>query len=412
MTTKDSALAQRWRQYGIYALYLTCFSCLISTSLTALFSAVMFLCWLASGSYKNIPDILRDNPITIFGILFCCLLLLGVWYSPATLYDALSFFKKYRLLLFIPITLSLTRGCANVPRNIVNAFLLGYLVILVNAYLVHFNFIEPNSYSIKRSGGGFLVIFAYLVLQRTVLDTSRRFLWALLFLVLSYDIFFILNTRTGWLIAIALALLFVVQRFPLKQQGVFFTLIVLLALGIFYISPSVQQRVDMTINHLHAYHPEEKNARTSVGLRLDWYQNSIDLLKVKPLFGHGTGSYEIVQNKLIAGTDTEAATDPHNEYLLTAVQIGLVGCTVLLLFLADPLVRSRRLLLLKHKEQAFALQATVLFLVIGCFFNSWLLSTIPSHIFAFLIVAFYPIRHETVHEQPTFVRSGPSHSQL
>ena len=393
MTTTDTVTPQRWQQYGLYALYLTCFSCLLSSSLTALFSAMMFFCWLASGSYKNIPDILRDNPITIYGIIFCCLLLLGVWYSPASLYDSLGFFKKYRLLLFIPITLSLTKGCASVPRNIVNAFLLSYLVILVNAYLVHFHFFEPNIYSIKRSGGGFLVIFAYLVLQRAVQDRSRFYLWAGFFLVLSYDIFFILNTRTGWLIAMALALLFVVQHFPVKQQGLILVLIVLMAAGIFYTSPSVQQRVALTIDNLHSYHAKEKNARTSVGLRLDWYQNSIDLVKKKSLFGHGTGSYAIVQNKLVAGTDTEVASDPHNEYLLTAVQIGLVGCTILLLFLFDPLVRSHRLLVLKQEEQAFALQATVLSLAIGCFFNSWLLSTLPSHIFIFLLVAFYPIRH-------------------
>lgn len=391
--TTNTTPAQRWRQYGIYALYLTCFSCLLSSSLTALFSTIMLLCWLASGSYKNIPEILRENPIAIFGILFCGLLLLGVWYSPASLYESFSFFKKYRLLLFIPIVISLTRGEDKVADNIVNAFLLGYLVVLVNAYLAHFTLIEPNLLSIKRSGGGFLVIFAYLVLQRAVRGESRRFLWAALFLVVGYDIFFILNTRTGWLISIALALLFMVQHFPFRQQGIFLALTVVLALGIFYTSASVQQRVELTINNLQAYNPAEKNSQTSVGLRLDWYQNSIDLIQKKPFFGYGTGSYAIAQNKLIEGTATEAASDPHNEYLLTAVQIGLVGCTTLLLFLLAPLLRSRRLLLLNHKEQAFALQATVLFLVIGSFFNSWLLSTIPSHIFALLIVAFYPIRH-------------------
>ena len=50
----------------------------------------------------------------------------------------------------------------------------------------------------------------------------------------------------------------------------------------------------------------------------------------------------------------------------------------------------------KEAAQAFALQATVLFLFLGCFLNSWLLSTIPSHIFAFLVVAFYPIRNASI----------------
>jgi O-antigen ligase len=126
------------------------------------------------------------------------------------------------------------------------------------------------------------------------------------------------------------------------------------------------------------------------------------LIKEKPLWGYGTGSFEIAQKPLIEGKNTQATGDPHNEYFLTAVQIGLVGCLVLLLLLIDPVVRSFKLLLLKKQEKAFALQATVLFLVIGCFFNSWLLTSKPSHIFAFLIIAFYPIRdkqEETPYEK-------------
>ncbi|WP_167496377.1 O-antigen ligase [Desulfopila sp. IMCC35006] len=397
MTTKIISHSERWQGYGIYALYLTCFSCLLSSSMIALFSTVMLICWLASGTFKNIPGIIKENSITVFGIIFCCLLLIGVSYSPAPLIDSVGFLKKYRLLLFIPIVLSLTKGHVNVPRNVVNAFLLGYLVVLVNAYLVHFHLLEPNVMSVKRSGGGFLVIFAYLVLQRALQEKTRRVLWTGFFLVLCYDIFFILHTRTGWLISIGLALLFVVQHFPLKKQGIALALTVCLGVGVFYTSQSIQQRVQLTINNLKAYHPEEKNSRTSIGLRLDWYQDSIDLIKEKPLFGYGTGSYATVQKKLIAGTATEAASDPHNEFLLTAVQIGLVGCVFLLLFFLDPVIRSFRLLRLQEREQAFALQATVLSLVIGCFFNSWLLSMIPSHIFVLLITVFYPVR--TRHEQ-------------
>lgn len=392
MITTHIAPSQRWQDYGIYALYLTCFFCLLSSSMIALFSTIMLVCWLASGTYKNIPGIIKENPITAVGIIFCCLLLAGVFYSPAPLFYSLSFFKKYRLLLFIPIVMSLTKGRDNVPRNIVNAFLLGYLVVLVNAYLVHFHLFEAHVMLLKRSGGGFLAIFAYLVFQRALQDKLHRWLWAVFFLVQCYDFFFILDTRTGWLIFIGLAMLFVMQHFPLKKQVVFLGLMVCLAVGIFYTSQSVQQRVQLTIDNLRTYHPEEKNARSSLGLRLDWYQTSINLIKERPFLGYGTGSYEVASKTITEGTATEPTGDPHNEFLLTTVQLGLVGLTVLLLFLVTPVIRSHRLLLLKEREQAYALQATVLFLVIGSFFNSWLLTMIPSHIFAFLIVAFYPVR--------------------
>lgn len=380
------------QKYGIYALYLTCFFCIFSSSLTSFFSILMLICWLISGTFKNIPGIVRENPITVFCITFFCLLLIGVFYSPASLYDSLIFLKKYRLLLYIPIVLSLTKGQQNASKNIITALLLGYLFVLINAYLVNFHLLEPNTLSLMRRGGGFLVIFAYLVFQKAFLDKERRLLWGGFFFAICYDIFFILNTRTGWLIFFGLALLFLVQHFSIKRQLVFWALIVFVGTGIFYTSQSFQQRIQITIQNLKNYNAEERNSRTSVGLRLDWYQDSIALIKEKPIFGYGTGSYEIVQKKLIEGTSTEPATDPHNEFLLTAVQIGLVGGIILLFLFVDPIVRSFKLLSLKKSEQAFALQATVMFLFIGCLFNSWLLSSIPSHIFAFLIVALYPIR--------------------
>jgi len=381
---------------GIYALYLTCFTCLFSSALTAFFSIIMLVCWLASGRFKNLPLIIKKNSITLLGIVFCALLLAGMAYSPAPLETSLDFFKKYRVLLFIPIVLSLTKGQSKTAINIVNALLLGYLLVLVNAYLVDFDLISMNKLALKRQGGGFLVIFAYLVLQRVLLEKKHRFLWAGFFLVISYDIFFILNTRTGWLIFVCLTILFVLQYFSIKKQLIFYALSVFLSIGIFYTSDSVQFRVDQTIQSLQEYDSAKKNSRTGLGLRLDWYQNSIELIKEKPVFGYGTGAFGIAHKSLVEGTATEAATDPHNEFLLTTVQIGFVGLAVLLSLFIDPVLRSFKLIRHKEDAQAFALQATVLFLFIGCFFNSWLLSSVPSHIFAFLIIAFYPIR-----ESPT-----------
>jgi O-antigen ligase len=299
------------------------------------------------------------------------------------------------VLLFIPVVLSLTKGQPDTARNIVNALLLGYLLVLVNAYLVDFGLIAMNKLALKRCGGGFVVIFAYLVLQRAMLEKKRRIVYMCGFLAISYDIFFILNTRTGWLIFIALTVLFFFQYFSIKKQLIFYVLSVFLLIGIFNTSHSVRDRVDLTIRDFQEYDAAKQNSHTSLGLRLDWYQNSIELIKEKPVFGYGTGGYGIAQNALVEGTTTELSTDPHNEFLLTTVQIGFVGLFVLLALFIDPILRSFKLIRCKEDAAAFALQATVLFLFIGCFLNSWLLSSIPSHIFAFLIAAFYPVQESS-----------------
>jgi O-antigen ligase len=168
-----------------------------------------------------------------------------------------------------------------------------------------------------------------------------------------------------------------------------------LLVGVFYTSHSVRSNVDTTIQNIQNYDVENFNSSTPAGLRLDWYISSIELIKKKPVFGYGTGAYEIAQKPLVEKTSIAPATDPHNEFLLTTVQIGFVGLSVLLALFVDPILHSFKLIRRKEHAQAFALQATVLFLFMGCFLNSWLLSTIPSHIFAFLIVAFYPVRESS-----------------
>jgi O-antigen ligase len=303
-----------------------------------------------------------------------------------------DFLKKYRILLFIPILISLTEGNPNTGKNIVTALLLGYLMILANTYLVEFGLLEMNKVAYKRFTGGFHVIFAYLVLQKVVTEKKYKIFWGTLFLVISYDIFFTLQNRTGWLIFIALTMLFIFQHFSMKKQLIFYAVSFCLLIVVFNTSDMVQSRVDLTIQSLKNYDIEKKDSRTSIGLRLDWYQNSFELIKEKPIFGYGTGAYQAAQRKLLDKFSTRPTTEPHNEFLLTTVQIGFLGLAVFLALFIDPLLRSFRLIRLKKEAQAHALQATILFLFLGCLLNSWLLATVPSHIFFFLIVAFYPIR--------------------
>lgn len=416
------------QKYGIYALYLTCFFCLFSTALTAAFSVIMLICWLASGRIKNMGVIIRENFIALLGIVFCTLLFIGMLYSPASLEESLDIFKKYRILLYIPILLSLTKGQPNIARNIVYALLLGYLLILINALLVDFNLIDMNKLAWKRQGGGYLVIFAYLVFQRIITEKKFKILWGIFFIAVCYDLFFILNTRTGWLILIALNILFIIQYLTLKKQLIFFFLSIIFLAGVYYSSTMVQNRVTATIEGLKKYdanafkEPQkeikklskaEKRKRRiearkrkrddrgrairSVTIRLDWYQISLELIKQKPFFGYGTGAFQYAQKAAFPNSSVRITKDPHSEFLLTAVQIGLVGVLVLLAIFIDPIRRSFKLIRLHKKEQAFALQATVLYIFTGCLLNSLLLSTIPSHIFAFLIVAFYPVRNTTAY---------------
>lgn len=377
------------QKYAIYSLYTSCIFALFSSSLLAIFSILMVILWIGSGKFKNLPTICKDKPVCIVAIIYVLLLFIGIFYSPAPLEDALDFFKGYRILLFIPIILSLADKQDTVQEKILTFFIAGYFLLIINALLVFTGIIEPNKFSIDRHGGGFIAIFPYLAMQSFLQSKTKNWLWLGIFLITSFDLFFMTNTRTGWIIYIALMGLLFLQYLSFKKQIIAGALAIVAAFSIYQASDRVQHRVHQTITNVEKYNPESGSAKTSIGYRLDWYLNSLELIPKKPIFGYGTGSFSTVQKQLIEGRKTRPSPDPHNEYLLTTVQIGLLGLFTFLLLLLIPIYDSMRYIKKGAITQAYRLQAIIVFIAVGCLANSWLLSSIPSHVFAILLAAFY-----------------------
>jgi O-antigen ligase len=72
---------------------------------------------------------------------------------------------------------------------------------------------------------------------------------------------------------------------------------------------------------------------TRAGERLEFWWKSIGFIADAPLIGHGTGSIDDQFRRSIegrAGTAAEASSNPHNQVLAVAVQLGMLGSAVLL----------------------------------------------------------------------------------
>jgi O-antigen ligase len=59
----------------------------------------------------------------------------------------------------------------------------------------------------------------------------------------------------------------------------------------------------------------------------------LTLIARHPVFGGGTGSWKKEYAELVSGSETTLLSDAHNEYLMIATQLGLVGLVVYLLML-------------------------------------------------------------------------------
>jgi O-antigen ligase len=96
-------------------------------------------------------------------------------------------------------------------------------------------------------------------------------------------------------------------------------------------SSHLRERVTHAFEEVQLY--ETAHLATSSGLRLEYWKESIDLISKSPIAGYGTGSIPALLTPVLA-RDTDAAAfatvNPHNQILVVAIQLGLIGTLTLL----------------------------------------------------------------------------------
>jgi O-antigen ligase len=150
---------------------------------------------------------------------------------------------------------------------------------------------------------------------------------ALLFLG---DIGFVALSRTSVVVIAVLFVLLGLRHFQWRALAVYVAAGVALAAITWTASPYLRSRVTHVSEELDSSHAE-LNA-TSAGLRVGFWKMSVAGIRDAPLFGHGTGSIKEVFAQAAAADPAApaGATNPHNQILATAIQLGLLG-TILLL---------------------------------------------------------------------------------
>src|SRR5262249_3844008 len=75
------------------------------------------------------------------------------------------------------------------------------------------------------------------------------------------------------------------------------------------------------------------HVHNDVGDHIEFLKKSIAFVREAPVIGHGTGSIpELFQRSTVgqAGAAAIRSVNPHNQILAVAIQLGLIGATVLL----------------------------------------------------------------------------------
>jgi O-antigen ligase len=295
---------------------------------------------------------------------------------------------------------------SNYRRNIgIHAYLITMAIVLIGVYLMFFEIILPIEYSIKGNkqsftvDGGFashvitniLMAFTMFIAAQRAVFTRILFkpAYFILFVASFYYVLFISTGTSGQILAVILLILFIVQHTGVRSVlfvPILFSLIVGTAimnknyLHLVGNNSSIQFAIDkfqVQYHHFISTDTAGNNTRPRI------YFNTIKLIRDNPWIGTGVGSFEealrIKQPDFYEATSI-AKRNPHNEFLLITVQLGISGLFLLLyLFYAQGASTDK----LIKREQKFIAQGLVVLIIIGCMGNSMLLDSREGHFWAF-----------------------------
>jgi O-antigen ligase len=186
---------------------------------------------------------------------------------------------------------------------------------------------------IAQSGEFTLCSFAATYMALDLFKAGRRAV-AIALLALSaaffLNIFYVATGRTAVAIIPILFILFSLRYFGWKGMAGILAAGTVLAAIIWSSSPYLRDRVTGLQSEVQSY--RAGNAVTSAGERLEFWKKSLRFIVEAPVIGHGTGSIAKMFQGVAGetGVSAEATTNPHNQIFGVAIQLGLLGASVLL----------------------------------------------------------------------------------
>ena len=373
------------------------FSIPISTALDNLLVAALVLCWVGGGRYGEKIAAIRGN---IYAILACALFLLylvGSLYSMGDAAEVVHALDKALVLLLIPVLISLSPA-QEIRDRARYAFMAAVLLTLVLSYLLWLGFLpegqfikgapsDPVIFKLRVTHGVLMAFGAFLFAfkARVATDLRWRLVWALGAALAASNILFMVQGRTGQLVLMTLLLYFVISSF--RWRGLLATVAAGLAIGgTVYLTPSssLHQRTLTTIDEIQDW--QAGMPPTLANMRLEAWSNGLNIVRENPLFGVGTGGFFAAYVKQVEGTSMFAVRQPENQYLLTTVELGVVGLAALLALFAMQWHLASRLA--ARSDIDFA-RGLVITMAVGCMFNSFLLDHTEALFYAWLSGVLY-----------------------
>jgi O-antigen ligase len=258
--------------------------------------------------------------------------------------DAWLSLSRHARWLVLPAAFYLMR--AGTPAwPVLQCLVLGQIFVLISSWLMVLGISLPWAISVMTPDNAvvfsstieqpitstLMMVVAWYFRDQWPLAHRRFWVWAVMALA-SANVLLVVTGRTGQ-IALLLAWVFILMgALPRRHRWSVLLLPLLVALGVVLGSERMQQRWLKAKSDVVALQSGPLKVENSLGFRIDAWQKSVQAVAERPLLGHGVGAWP--QAYVAQGGTIPKATDPHQQFLLWAVESGGVGAALFVGFLA------------------------------------------------------------------------------
>jgi O-antigen ligase len=357
-------------------------------SLSAIFIAFFWL--ISFPKLKFETFIKRADYLT--PILLFLAYIFGALYSSAQWQSSVHIILKYSKLLLIPIIASSITD-DQTRKNAMLAFIFGAILTLLISYFkfsgllpqnmgLHDHFYSGSTIQLAHSfyafkntiAHGVLMSFTlYIFLTKALLlKKNVNLKWLILSFLTFYNLMYLGFSRTGQVLSIIVICYVIYRRLGVKSIVILSFILFSAQIFELQIKQFLPEKLVGINNELND-HQSNKHL-TSAGERIEMYKTSLELIEKSPFIGYGTASLEYEYRKIVAPKDTllRNVTNLHNQFLLTFVELGALGFSILIyMFYAHWKVLNR--VNQKYSEYKIYIKGLVLTIMCGSLFNSLIL---------------------------------------
>jgi O-antigen ligase len=375
---------------GRYAAIALGASIPISVALDNVLFVLVLLAWCAGGGVREKVIGLRDNPAALAALAFLGLLLLGMSWGPGSPRDGWHYVGKYKDLVLVAALSGLFLSYRD-KELAVGAFLVAMAITLVLSYAIWLGVLpmeeppnrgraNPAVFKLHITHGILMALAAFLAANRALSASEPR--WRTVYgagAVLGGLNVFMVQGRTGYLVFGVLALYFCAAHW--RRRGVLLAALAATIGGTFALvaEAPLLGRIALVAPEYEEWQAG-RAGDTSTGLRMNYYKTTAAIVRDHPLLGVGTGGFVPAYREKIRGTNLPESNNPHNQYLLTAAQLGAVGLLALIAMFAIMWWQAGRM----EPPARIAARGLVLTIAVGSLLNSFLIDHAEGLLFAWM----------------------------